>query len=107
MIIETKFNIGDIVYYGDETSYEKGRIDDIKIQFFFDKHYVWYKVDKDYGTSFTGRPDNVRFAEFNEFGIFSSPSNLIQQQITYTKKQIEGLEDKIEKLETQLKQLPK
>ena len=105
MIIETKFNIGDIVYYGDEKSYEKGRVDDIKIEFCFDRHYVFYKVDKDYNTSFTGRPENIRFQHFGESMIFSSPSNLIQQQIAYTKKQIEGLEGKIEKLKTQLKSL--
>lgn len=105
MIIETKFNIGDTVYYGDETSYEKGRVNDIKIEFFFDKHYVFYKVDMDYHTSFSGRPDDVRYKQFPESSLFDSPSNLIQQQIAYTKKQIEGLEGRIEKLETQLKSL--
>jgi hypothetical protein len=105
MIIETKFNIGDTVYYGDETSYEKGKVDDIRIEFYFNNHYIFYKVDMDYYTGYSGRQDSVRYRDFNESMIFSSPSNLIEQQVAYAKKQIEGLEEKIEKLESQLKSL--
>ena len=107
MIIETKFNIGDTVYYGDETSYDKGRVDDMSILFMLNTHIVMYKVDKDYYTSFRGRPDNVRFQEFGELMLFSSPSNLIEQQISWNERQIEGIKEKIEKLKSQLKSLNK
>lgn len=107
MIIETKFNIGDTVYYGDEISYEKGRVDDISIHFMLNTYCVMYKVDKDYYTSFKGRRDEVRFQEFGESMLFSSPSNLIEQQIAWNERQIEGIKEKIEKLESQLKSLNK
>ncbi len=107
MIIETKFNIGDTVYYGDESSYDKGRIDDISIIFALNTHYIMYKVDTDYYTSFRGRPDNVRYKELGESMIFSSPSNLIEQQIDWNKRKIEVIKSEIEKLELQLEKLTK
>jgi hypothetical protein len=107
MIIETKFNIGDTVYYGDETSYEKGRVDNMSIIFMLNTHYVMYKVDKDYYTSFRGRPDKVRYQEFGESMLFSSPSNLIEQNIAWSERQIDAINNKIDELKSQLKSLDK
>lgn len=107
MIIETKYNIGDTVYYGDEKSYEKGRVYDIKIEFSFDRFYVFYKVDKDYFTTFTGRREEIRFQEFNEQNIYSSPYELIEMQITWNENRIKIINGEIDKLKEQLKTLKK
>lgn len=107
MTIETKFNIGDTVYYGDESSYDKGRVDDINIHFYLDKYYVKYKIDKDYFTSFTGRRDDIRFQEFGEHSIYSSPYELIEKQITWNEKKIDEINNAIEGLKVQLEKLTK
>jgi hypothetical protein len=97
MTIETKFNIGDKVYYGDETVCYDGRIYDIKISFFGGNAIIIYVVD----TQFINQQD--RYKDFDEFRLYSSPDELLKMQIRRYEKQIEHLKEKIIELKKKIK----
>jgi len=106
MIIETKFNIGDCVYYENGLSFDKGRIDDIIIHFFIDTYFVNYKVDKDYYTSFRNRDSKLKYQEFSEGRLHSSEAHFLKEEIIRAEKHIESLNEKIDELKIKLKSLP-
>lgn len=96
MIIETKFNIGDRVYYGDENTCNEGRVVDIQIVFFDKRYSISYKVD----TQVINEKD--RYREFNELSINSSPNELLQMQIMRCERQIAGIKDRIEEIKKRI-----
>lgn len=97
MIIETKFNIGDKVYYGDETICYDGKIYDIKISFFGGSAIIMYVVD----TQVINQQD--RYKDFDEGRLYSSPDELLKMQIRRYEKQIEHLREKIIELKKKIK----
>lgn len=106
MKIETKFNIGDSVYYEDSSSFDKGKIDDIIIHFWLDTYYINYKVDKDFYTSFKNRSNELRYQEFAEGRLHSSEAHFLKEEIVRAEKHIESLNEKIDELKIKLKSLP-
>jgi hypothetical protein len=97
MTIETKFNIGDKVYYGDETVCYNGKIYDIKISFFGGSAIIMYVVD----TNIISEKD--RYKDFDEGRLYSSPDELLKMQIRRYEKQIEHLREKIIELKKKIK----
>jgi hypothetical protein len=97
MTIETKFNIGDKVYYGDETICYDGKIYDIKISFFGGSAIIMYVVD----TNIISEKD--RYKDFDEGRLYSSPDELLKMQIRRYEKQIEHLREKIIELKKKIK----
>ena len=97
MIIETKFNIGDKVYYGDETICYNGRIYDIKISFFGGSAIIMYVVD----TNVISEKD--RYKDFDEGRLYSSPDELLKMQIRRYEGQIKNLLKTIEELKKKIK----
>lgn len=97
MIIETKFNIGDRVYYGDETVCYGGSIHDIKISFFGGSVIIMYEVDTHVIS------EKYRYKDFDEGRLYSSPDELLKMQIRRYEKQIEHLKEKIIELKKKIK----
>lgn len=97
MTIETKFNIGDKVYYGDESICYDGKIYDIKISFFGGSAIIMYVVD----TNIISEKD--RYKDFDEGRLYSSPDELLKMQIRRYEGQIKNLEKKIFELRTRFK----
>jgi hypothetical protein len=105
MKIETKFNIEDYVYYGDENSYDLVKIIDIKISFLLDKIFIIYKIDFEHEKPFK-YPDHKKYEDVGEGYLYASPHSLIEMQIARCEKEIENKNKKIEELKAQLKSLP-
>jgi hypothetical protein len=105
MVIETKFNIEDYVYYGDENSYALVKIIDIKISFFLDEIFIIYKIDLEHEKPFK-YPDHKKYEDVGEGYLYASPHSLIEMQIARCEKEIENKNKKIEELKAQLKSLP-
>lgn len=104
MTIETKFNIGDYIYFGNDESCNQGLIKDINIIFFGDNHTIRYKID----TMFNILPRLItnqddRYREFDESRIHSSPNELLQRQIKRYEIKIESMKNKIEEIKKELK----
>lgn len=97
MIIETKFNIGDRIYYGDETVCYEGKIKDIKITFFEGKPIIQYHVDKQIANL------EDRYRDFDESRLYSSPDELLKMQIRRYEIQIGHLKDRIEETKKKFK----
>ena len=104
MEIKTKYNMFDIIYYGDENAHHKGCISDINIIFLDDNPpIIRYKVDKQFDIpSRYWSKDEIRFQEFDESMIYSSPNHLIVMQIQKHEKQILSLYKRIDELRTKL-----
>lgn len=108
MTIETKFNIGDYIYFGNEESCHQGVINNIIITFFGGNHIIRYKVD----TMFNILPrlispnEKDRYREFDESVLHSSPNELLQRQIKRYEIKIGHMKDKIEEVKKQLKSSP-
>jgi hypothetical protein len=96
MIIETKFNIGDRIYYGDETVCYDGKIEDIKITFFGGKPILQYRVD----TQFINEKD--RYKDFDESRLYSTPNELLKMQIRRYELQIGHMKDRIEEIKKRI-----
>jgi hypothetical protein len=96
MIIETKFNIGERIYYGDETVCYKGKIEDIKITLFGGKPIIQYSVD----TQLINGKD--RYRDFDESRLHSTPNELLKMQIKNFELRIEWLNDKIEEIKKKI-----
>lgn len=96
MIIETKFNIGDKVYYGDENVCYDGKINDIKISFFGGNAIIMYVVD----TQFINQED--RYKDFDEGRLYSSPDELLKMQIRRYERHIEVFKNRIEELKKKI-----
>jgi hypothetical protein len=105
MEINTKYNIGDYIYYGNEDAYYKGLIADMSVIFFKPSYFIRYKVDKqfDIPSRMCGK-NEIRFQEFDESCLYSSPKHLIEMQIKRCERKIEHLNDKIEELKARLEQ---
>jgi len=96
MKIETKFNIGDRIYYGDETVCYEGRIEDIKITFFLGKPTLQYIVD----TQVINEKD--RYRDFDESRLHSTPDELLKMQIKRYELQISHMKDRIEEIKKRI-----
>lgn len=96
MIIETKFNIGDRIYYGDETVCYDGKIEDIKITFFLGKPTLQYKVD----TQVINSQDGYR--DFDESRLHSTPDELLKMQIRRYELQIGHMKDRTEEIKNRI-----
>ena len=96
MIIKTKFNINDRIYYGDETVCYEGKIDDIKITFFLKEPIIQYHVD----TQFINSQD--RFRDFDESRLYSTPDELLNMQIRRYELQIGHMKDKIDEIKKRI-----
>lgn len=96
MIIETKFNIGERIYYGDETVCYEGKIKDIKITFFGGKSIIQYHVDKKIANL------EDRYRDFDESRLYSTPDELLKMQIRRYELQIGHMKDKIEEIKKRI-----
>jgi hypothetical protein len=96
MIIKTKFDIKDRIYYGDETVCYEGRIEDIKITFFDDRYVVEYRVD----TQVINEKD--RYREFHEWDLHSTPDELLKMQIKNFELRIKHLNDRIGEIQKRI-----
>jgi hypothetical protein len=106
MTIETKFNIGDYIYFGNEESCNQGYVKDINITFFGGNHIIRYTVD----TMFNILPrlitnEKDRYIYFDESVLHSSPNELLQRQIKRYEGKIGHMNDKIEEIKKQIKPL--
>ena len=98
MTIETKFNIGDYIYFGNEESCNQGVIKDINITFFGGNHMIRYTVDTMLITN-----EKDRYRDFDESVLHSSPNELLQRQVKRYEIKIGHMKDKIEEIKKQLK----
>lgn len=110
MIIETKFNIGDYIYFGNygnlgnDTHCNQGLIKDVNIIFFDGNYFVRYKID----TMFNILPrlitnEKDRYIELDESFIHSKPDDLLKKQIKNYENQIKEILKKIEDLKKKIK----
>lgn len=96
MIIETKFNIKDRIYYGDETVCYEGKIEDIKITFFGGQPILQYRVDTQVINS------HDRYKDFDESRLYSTPDELLKMQIRRYELQIGHMKERIEEIKKRI-----
>jgi hypothetical protein len=106
MKIETKFNIGDYIYfgnYGNDVYCNKGYIKDINIIFLENDYFIRYRID----TMFDILPGLItneadRYIELDEGFIHLKPDELLKNQIINYENKINEMLKKIEELKKKL-----
>lgn len=106
MKIETKYNIGDIVYFQTHSKIEKAKVINIRVELtyigIFEPIYTMTTEFDSY--KLWGKSDNIDLAEGK---ISDSPVSLIQKQIEGYNRQINDLKEIIASLEEDIKNFNK